>query len=654
MIVFERDFRSARDRHTLMVKKHFILGTAGHVDHGKTELVKALTGWDTDRLKEEKQRGISIELGFAPLPLGDDIMIGIVDVPGHERFVKNMVAGAGGIDLAILVIAADEGVMPQTREHLEVLDSLAIKAGVVVVTKSDLATEDMRVLLLDEIQDLVRDTFLRGAEVIATSARTGEGIDALKAALVRLAAAVTEKDSGGPFRLAVDRVFHKKGLGVVITGSCYSGTVSTGDSLAILPSEKSARVREIQSFGEKRSSGHAGERLAIALQGIRLSDISRGDMLVTPSRFTVAHLIDARIHIADYARFELKQRERIRIHHGAREVLGRVVLLDGDRLESGNQALVQLRLETPIVAAEGDYFVIRKYSPPRVLGGGRVVDPHAKKHRAGDDTALANLQLRETGDPRTRALKAIEAAGLDGVAESACDAGECARLTSEGTIVTIDGRYVLVERLRELARTVHDLAAEHGRSHPLRPGIDKEELKQKVAFKQPTSLFNHVLDKLAEYEKIFVRESFVRADTPDMQLDDAAARDVRALETAIEAAGLVFPRQGDLERQWKGKHAFGEVLQHLRDARRVFKVGTDGYVHRTAMAKCLRALDAWFQKNDTLSVPDFKDMVAITRKHAIPWLEYFDNARVTLREENVRRRGPRLADALREVSNAAP
>jgi selenocysteine-specific elongation factor len=627
-----------------MPTRRLILGTAGHVDHGKTELVSRLTGWDTDRLKEEKERGISIELGFAPLYLDDDTMIGVVDVPGHEKFVKHMVAGAGGIDLAMLVIAADESVMPQTKEHLEVLTALDITSGVVVVTKTDIASEDMIEIVKDEAAELVEGTFLEGAPVVETSAKTDEGIDELKKTLLSLALQVKERDTAGPFRLAIDRVFHIQGIGVVITGSGYSGTVTVGDSLELLPAKKAVRIREIQSFGGKRNEGYAGERLAIALQGVKLDEVSRGDMLVTPSAFVVSYIFDARVHIADYTQFEVKHRERVRIHHGAREVLGRAQLIESSELRSGENALVQIRLETPIVGHNGDLFVLRKYSPTMVLGGGRIIDPTARRHRRRDAAVIERLRLLEKGDPKDQLLQTVETAGLRGVNKKDHDPDIAQALVDDERIAVIDGVLFHTQVLADLAGRVESLAADYVKKHPLRYGIDKEELKQKVRFPQPTPLFNSVLEAIAGTHPIYIKDNRVRTGSKDITLPKEVSDDITMLEIEIKKPGLLFSKPSELERAWRGKSAFADALGLLVEDRRIVKIGSDGYVHHDALKACLTKLSDWYETNNDLTVGDFKEMSGITRKHAIPLLEHFDQARVTVRDGNVRRRGPRLND----------
>lgn len=625
-----------------MAQQRFILGTAGHVDHGKTRLVARLTGWDTDRLKEEKERGISIELGFAPLHLDGGALVGIIDVPGHERFVKNMVAGAGGIDLALLVIAADEGVMPQTKEHLEVLRSLAVDYGAIVVSKCDLADDDMMAIVEEDISQLVRGSFLEKAPVVRTSATTGEGIDELKRVLASLCGRIPERDTAGPFRLAVDRVFHKQGIGVVVTGSCYSGTATVGDTLELLPAGNTVRVREIQSFGEKRRQGYAGERLAVALQGGKLGQVWRGDTLATPGKFVVSYMLDARVHIAAYAKFELKQRERIRLHHGAREVFGRVVFLQDEELRSGDSGLVQFRLESPIVAGEGDFFVVRKYSPSRVLGGGRVIVPVAAKHKRGDEAVLDNLKVREAGDPKEKALKLILDHGLRGLPKGD-HSQEVHELADEGRVVVVSNIVFHAEVLETLGGRVHELASAYVAAHPLRRGIDKEELKQKVEFPHSTPMFNKVLEKIAARHGMTIHGNLVcpQAGVAPPQ----TAVELEALRETFKKAGMAFPRSDELDSSWSGHGNLGDALRYLRDDGSIRKIQTDTYVDSRALFDCVQKTAVWFEDHDELSVGDFKNLFGVTRKHAIPLLEYFDQARLTVRKGNARVRGPRSAIA---------
>src|SRR5512136_1386016 len=349
--------------------KHLILGTAGHIDHGKTALVKALTGIDTDRLKEEKERGITIELGFAHLELENGIQLGIVDVPGHERFIRSMVAGVGGMDLVVLVIAADEGIMPQTREHLEICQLLGVKTGLVALTKSDMVDGDWLDLVSEEVRDYLNGTFLEGAPVIPVSSRTGAGLPDLKEALASLAAVVAEKESEGPFRLPVDRVFTITGFGTVVTGTLLSGGIAVGDEVEVLPSGRTCRVRGIQTHGSKEERAVAGQRVAINLQGVEHSEGARGDVVAPAREFRTTRAVDACLDYLPSAPGELRHRATLRLHSATYEVPAQVILLDRDALKPGETAFVQLRLKAPVLLLPGDPFVLRAYSPQATVGG---------------------------------------------------------------------------------------------------------------------------------------------------------------------------------------------------------------------------------------------------------------------------------------------
>jgi len=624
--------------------RFLILGTAGHVDHGKTELVKALTGHNTDRLKEEQERGISIELGFAPLKLDEESFVGIVDVPGHERFVKHMVAGAGGIDMAMLLVAADEGVMPQTEEHMEVLRSLGIASGLVVMSKSDLADDETSEIVRDELAELTKGTFLEDAPVLAASSKTGAGLTELKAELARLAAGVFERDTTGPYRQPVDRVFHKKGIGVVITGSCYSGAVRVGDALEVLPKGLSARVRGVQSFNENRSEGFAGERLAVALQGVKLEAVSRGDTLATPGAFTATDAIDVRLQLAVYYDFELKNRERIRIHHGASEVLGRVILLEHDVLRNGDDALAQIKLEKPLVAAEGDHVVLRKYSPARVIGGAVVIDPHPDRHKRRDPAVIDQLKLKEEGDPRDVLLKAIEHAGMEGMNRKAADAELLQALLENGDAVEIDAVVFQRGALDSLAEEVEDLAGSHQARFPLQWGIDKEELRQKTQFPHGVTLFNKVLDGLREYRPVFVKGNRVRSGSTEMALSEAELGTLTELRDKIRGSGVAFPSRAELERDWQSRHRLADALQYLKDTGDIVEIGDAGVIHSDALGECVNELKQLFEQRDEVSVADLKNSLGLTRKHAIPLLEALDEQKVTKRSGNNRVKGPRFPE----------
>ena len=379
--------------------KQVVMGTAGHIDHGKTQLIKTLTGIDTDRLKEEKERGITIDLGFAHLTYEDGTEVGVIDVPGHERFVRNMLAGVGGIDLVMLVIAADEGVMPQTREHLAICQMLQVKEGLVALTKADLVDEDWLELVSEDTREFLKGTFLEGKPIVPVSAKTGQGLDELKRVLQGLVARVPPKQLQGKFRLPVDRVFTIRGFGTVVTGTLFSGTIRVEDRIEIYPKGIEAKIRGVQVHNASVPEAVAGQRTAINLQGIDKVEVERGDVLGHAGEFAPTFMLDAVLqHLSDAPR-PLRHRARVRLHVGTSEIMGRVILLDRDELAPGEEAYVQLRLEEPAIVLPRDRFVIRSYSPVQTIGGGMVLDAQPAKHRRGDAGLAAHFQLLAEGNP---------------------------------------------------------------------------------------------------------------------------------------------------------------------------------------------------------------------------------------------------------------
>jgi selenocysteine-specific elongation factor len=389
--------------------KRLILGTAGHIDHGKTTLVKALTGIETDRLKEEKQRGISIELGFAPFVLPDGQKAAIVDVPGHERFIRHMLAGAFGIDLVMLVIAADEGVMPQTREHMDIIELLGVKSGIIALTKKDMVDDEWLMLVEEEVREYLSATILADAAIIPVSAVSGEGIPELLQEIQKVAEGIKERPVYGKARLPVDRVFTKAGFGTVVTGTLWSGQIETGETLELLPSGKKVKIRTLQVHNDKVDKAYAGQRVAVNLQGVDIADIERGNWLSTPAYLTPTYRMDARLRILSSSSRVLKNWNRIRFHLGTDETMARVVLLDGDELHPGQEGYVQIVMEKPVVGHKGDPFVIRYYSPVSTIGGGTIIDANASKQKRFREETLNQLIVKEEGNLSEMILYELEA-----------------------------------------------------------------------------------------------------------------------------------------------------------------------------------------------------------------------------------------------------
>lgn len=620
-----------------------ILGTAGHVDHGKTALVRALTGVDTDRLEEEHRRGISIELGFAHLDLGDGLRFGIVDVPGHERFVRQMVAGAGGMDLAMLLVAADEGIMPQTREHLDVLRFLGVPAGLIVLTKMDLADPDLVEVVESEVAELVEGSFLEDAPMLRVSAQAGTGLDELKTALRTLARTAPLRSRAGSFRLPVDRVFVLQGTGAVVTGTAWSGEVAGGGSLRLLPQDTDVRVREVQSHGAPVEKAGAGERVALALHGVKREDLSRGDQLVSGAAWEVSHRLGVRVHSIADAQFAwaLKHRARVHVHHAAREVLGRLDVLDGDAVPPGGTGLVRIHLEEPLVAAPGDRLVLRSYSPMVTVAGGVVLDPFlpAGERRADAAAWLAQvdgstteewpwMRVRRAGADGLSADGWFAAAEMAGLDRDAAEAGLQARLEA-GDLVRLGDRLVGVEPSHAARDRALELARAHQDAQPMSPGLSKEELRSALGLNLTAPQFTQLLAHWAGEAPLFDTGERVRADSATPQLDAAQRAAVEELRARVDAAQPLWQATAAEARSPELHLLLGEgYLERL-----------DGplYATRERLDDLRRRTEEHFAQHDTLEVSHVKEWTGASRKFAVPMLEWLDAQGLTRFDGKVRR-----------------
>jgi len=628
--------------------KNVILGTAGHIDHGKTVLIRALTGVDTDRLKEEKERGISIDLGFALLDLPSGARVGIVDVPGHERFIKNMLAGTCGIDAVLLVVAANEGVMPQTREHLSVVDMLKIDRGIAAVTKIDLVEKEWLDLVMADVEALKRESVLRDAEVIPVSGVTGEGVDRLVEALDRLVATVPERTSKGPARLPIDRVFTVEGFGTVVTGTLWSGEIKAADRLVVLPPGQEVRVRSVQVHSRSVPAALAGQRTAVSLHGQGRVEAARGDMLVTPGAFAPTLMLDTRIDLIADAPRPVKTRARLRLHLGSAEILCRAVLLEGDVLAPGVSQLAQLRLEAPVVAARGDRFVLRYYSPMRVVGGGVVLDPSPSKHKLRDGAVLERMRVLETGTPEDRVLDAIEAAGGGGLAaaevarQAGLDAGEAgallAGLSGEGRVEEVrKNLWVTTAVLDSIADKMIEVSRSFQERNPLRWGISKEELRSKLGSGVAAAVFDRVLSRLEAEGRMFQRADRVRSGSVELALSPEREQLRRKVVDLLRGSPFSPPVASDLAQRFPELGSkpteFLETLVELGD---LVKINPTLYLHQDGLREAKRRVSEFLAAHETISVPDFKSLLDTSRKYAIPILEYFDATGFTRRVGDAR------------------
>ena len=631
------------------MKRSIVVGTAGHIDHGKSALVRALTGTDPDRLPEEKRRGITIDLGFADLQLGD-LRLGFVDVPGHERFIKNMLAGAHGIDVVALVIAADEGVMPQTREHFDICRLLGVGQGLVVITKSDLVDAEMLPLVEDETKELVRGSFLESAPVVTVSSKTGAGLAELKSTISEVAGLVPPRSSEQVARLPVDRVFSMKGFGAVVTGTLISGEIKESDELELLPAHMAVRVRGVQVHGKPVAKAEAGQRTAVNLSGVEVSQIERGMVLAAARRLRPTQIIDASVSVLPNASRGLKSRARVRVHTGAAEVLARVRVLDeAGEIPIGGSGLVQLRLEAPIVALHNDHFVVRSYSPQETIAGGIVLHPFAVKHR-GKDLSRTRRLLKGLAEPdrlqkfqsladfaANSGLRLADLAAATGwndtVLESVATqaSGNSALTDAGGVFLASDIFERYSDRVREELDKFH-------KREPLARGLLRETLREKVFAHAASEIFASVIGALESQKVLVSDKETVRAHSHSVDLSEQDQGLRQTFEQAYRKAGVEAPSIDHVMTQAgvaasQRAHA-RKILQLLIDAGKIVRIQGDMLMHAEALETLkqkLLAYGATKEPDRLIDVATFKELASVSRKYAIPLLEHFDRSRVTRR-----------------------
>jgi len=622
--------------------RHYVAGTAGHIDHGKSALVKALTGVDPDRLEEEKRRGMTIDLGFAHFDLPGDRRVGVVDVPGHERLIKNMLAGATGIDLVLLVVAADEGVMPQTREHLDILRFLPVRAGIVVLNKIDLIADSGWIeLVRTDLAALTAGTFLEGAPIVEVSARTGQGIPALVDAIDRALHAVPRRAVDAPARLPIDRAFTMAGFGTVVTGTLWSGRIGAGDSLELLPAGRVLRVRGVQSHGTAVATAEAGSRVAVNLAGIDKDQIERGDVLATPGVFTPTERLDVELRLLRGAP-TLSHLARVRVYIGSAEVIGRVALLDRARLEPGGEATVQLRLERPTVAHAGDPFVVRRYSPMLTTGGGRVLDAHPPLRRRG---AVELPARRPEADFAARVEAAARQAGSAGMtaddlmrtaAATRPQVDEAVRtLLASGRLTDARGRLFHTEPLDELGTAIREAVAAYHVAEPWRAGIRREELKRRVFVKGDDRAYALALDRLIGAGILDDLGGLIRVHgfRPAVDPQDTALRE--RIAAALRAGRFAPPPKDDLAKG-ADPQVFERAWRALLDDGTIVEVAPGVYFHQDVLTDIRRTVAALVASHGSVTVAMLRDRLQTSRKFAISVLEHFDRVRITRRVGDAR------------------
>jgi selenocysteine-specific elongation factor len=623
--------------------KQIILGTAGHIDHGKTSLIRALTGIDTDRLKEEKERGITIELGFAHLTLPDGRLLGIVDVPGHEKFVKNMVAGATGIDLVALVIAADEGVMPQTREHLEICSLLKIKHGFVVLTKVDMVDADWLELVREDVSEYLAETFLAETPIVEVSSVTGDGIPELIELIGRMTQEIPERDMGHLFRLPIDRIFTMKGFGTVITGTSVSGAIRTGDEVTIYPQAIESKIRGIHVHNQTMEEVHAGLRTAINLQGIEKIMLQRGNVVATKDALRSTYMLDVVLDLLKSAPRKLKNRAKVRFHAGTAEIISTLVLLDRDELNPGDTCLAQLRLDAPTAVLKGDRYVLRSYSPVRTIGGGQILNPLPGKKKRFQERVLKELKLLDKGEEQETIEVFVSMGRFQGIGEEELSflvnmsrkklTEQLNALKAKQIIIRFDkerGTMIHADFMEKARTELLETLSQYHKNFPLKQGLVKEELRSTIIGAKDPKLFNHLIHQLEKEEVLVQEKEVVRLKDHQVTLAQDQKEVRQKLEEIYALGRLQPPYFKDIKSKFQGDTA-KEVLGVMVKEGVLIKIKEDLYFHKNAIEALEKELVGFLKSNEEITTPQFKEMTGASRKYTIPLIEYFDKSQVTVR-----------------------
>lgn len=629
--------------------KNLIIGTAGHVDHGKTSLIKALTGIDADRLSEEKKRGITIDIGFAYIDLNENQRVGIVDVPGHERFIRNMLLGAGGVDIALLVVAADEGVMPQTREHLDILSLLNIKKGVVAVTKRDMVDAEWLELMMEDLKDSLKNTFLRDAKILPVSSKTGEGIDELRNEISRLVEETEEKDTNRDFRLPVDRVFTKQGFGTVITGTLIEGVLNEGDDLIVYPRGIESKVRSIQVHSRDVKTAYAGQRVAVNLLKLKQEELEKGAVLAKPGSLTQTTLIDVKLTLLDSSKREVLNDSRLHFYHGASEEIARVILLDDKkRILPGESAFAQLILSEPAAVKVGDPFVVRFYSPLETIGGGVILDPNPKKHKKGSKDAVKKLELMSSFDEKNLvegllmensrfAVTKKLIIGKTSLSEESVSSALKELIAEKKAYMLLNEIYVHADFVNEMSkRFLNELALFHERE-PLKEGMKQEELIKKRLDSFTSAQKEALLLLLVDTKLLKKTQGFyARADFELKLSENQLCLKQKILEKLMSEGFMPSERPKIIEHFAKEKNV-DSLLSYMIDKGELVMLSYDCLLPREGLEEAKQAfLELLKQNANGVSLADFRDKIESSRKYALLILEYFDKTGFTKKQDDLR------------------
>lgn len=617
--------------------KNIIIGTAGHVDHGKTALIKALTGIETDRIKEEKKRGITIELGFAYLDLPDGEKAGIIDVPGHEKFVKNMLAGAGGIDLALLVVAADEGFMPQTREHLGILSLLNISEGIIVITKKDMVDDDWLEVVCEDVRSEIKGTFLENAQIIPVSSYTGEGIEQLKTAIFELIDQNTQiKNLDIPFRIPVDRIFSVEGFGTVITGTLIEGRMKVGDPVTIYPSRIESRVRNLQVHSHDVTEAYAGQRVAVNLAGLKKTDLNKGDVVAVPNSMHTTMMIDIKLNILRDCEREILNGTRLHLYHGARDILCKVILLDRDSIGAGESCYAQLRLEEEIAVKTGDRFVLRFYSPLETIGGGVILDSNPFKHKRNDPAVLESLHIKESGSDKEKISAALHDYSsrfetLDFLQVQTAIPKEqfdqqIQKLLKDKTAFRVSDSIVIhSDYLTHLKDTAVRLLSAYHQENPLRDGMKKDEFRSKFLHFDDIAVIDKITDSLVNRKFLKYVNGCVALADFEVQKDD----NLEEIEAAFREGGFSPESPDQIATRFPKVKNYRQVVESLINTGRLVRVEDKILLHVDYYEKALSMAKEHIAQNGQITLAEMRDLMGASRKFAVAVLEYWDRRNIT-------------------------
>ena len=620
--------------------KNVIIGTAGHIDHGKTTLIKALTGRETDTLEEEKRRGISINLGFTYFDLPSNKRAGIVDVPGHEKFIKNMLAGAAGIDIVLFVVAGDEGVMPQTIEHLDILSFLNVKKGIIVLTKCDVVDNEFIELVKDDIREKTKGTFLDNAEIVEVDSISRNGIDNLVKKIDDMSNDIDDKNENSPARLNIDRVFSVKGFGTVVTGTLLEGKISIDDDLVIYPNNLKTKIRSIQVHGQSVETAYAGQRTAINISNIKVEELKRGDVLAAPNSLEESMMLDVKLSLVKHTNKNLKHWDRLRLYHGAREILCRVVPLDKEITKSGESCYAQLRLEESIVAKKLDNFVLRNYSPLETIGGGIIIDTKPKKHKKFDENVISSLKIKEKGELEDileqylknnlksyKTLKDIMSytGENEELVINAID-----KLIKENKVVNINNIYVHTNQYENLKKLIVELLTTYHKKYRLRSGVLKEEVRSKVESK--TKEMDILLEKLQNEKVIKINENLVSIYDFEVVLNDKQKEIKDNIQKKLKLPEVLTIL--NIKDICENKY-YEEVLEYMigKDIEKL----DDTYIMDKEIYEEIKInLIKYLEEFGEITLGQYRDMLNSSRKNCMIILENFDRNKITKRDDNKR------------------